>query len=138
MPFRHEVTVRFHDVDRAGIAYFGRVFEYCHEAFEELLAAGGAALGSVFDVESWGGPLVHASADYERPMRLGERLGIEVEVERLGPRSVGFAFVVRGPEGDVRARVRHVHAFVDLETFTPIPVPDRFRRALEAAGLVEA
>ena len=30
MPFARELTVRFHEIDRAGIVYFARVYEYCH------------------------------------------------------------------------------------------------------------
>ncbi|MDP6943925.1 MAG: polyprenyl synthetase family protein [Myxococcota bacterium] len=36
MSFEHRLTVRFYEVDRAGIAFFGRVFEYCHAAYEAL------------------------------------------------------------------------------------------------------
>ena len=38
MSFEHQIVVRFKDVDRAGIAFFGSVFDYSHAAFEELLA----------------------------------------------------------------------------------------------------
>jgi YbgC/YbaW family acyl-CoA thioester hydrolase len=125
MSFRHQTTVRFNEVDRAGIAFFGRVFEYCHEAFEEMMMAGGDALQRCFEEEGWGMPLVHAEADYKRPMRMGERLQIELEVERVGGTSLSFGYRVLGAEGDLRATVRLVHAFVSLEDFRPSPVPER-------------
>ncbi|MGM0578869.1 MAG: acyl-CoA thioesterase [Myxococcota bacterium] len=138
MSFEHEVTVRFHEVDRAGIAFFGRVFEYCHEAFEELLVAADDRLLAVFDTGGWGMPLVHVEADYARPMRMGDRLRVSVGVDRLGERSVTFAFRVVGAEdGALRATVRHVHACVDLERFEGIPVPDRLRDGLTRLGLLE-
>lgn len=138
MAVRHELTVRFNEVDRAGIAFFGRVFEYCHEAFEELLVAGGSSLAAVFDEEGWGMPLVHADADYSKPLRLSERIAVSVEVERLGRTSLTLAFEVRGAtEADLRARVRHVHAFVDMERFEPIPVPTLMIDVLRGAGLLE-
>ena len=37
--FLHRLVVRFHEIDRAGIAYFTRAYEYCHAAFEEMLVA---------------------------------------------------------------------------------------------------
>ena len=84
MAFQHIVTVRFNEVDRAGIAFFGRVYEYCHVVFEELLVAMGNSISNVFDNGKWGMPLVHSHADYKRPMRLGEELTIEVTVPTDG------------------------------------------------------
>lgn len=44
-------------------------------------------------------PLVHAEADYARPMLLGDVLTIELEVERLGEKSVTFAYRIVGADG---------------------------------------
>ena len=138
MAFTYEVTVRFHEVDRAGIAFFGRVFEYAHVAFEELLLSIDPSWTSVFDDLGWGMPLVHADADFERPMRLNERLTVSVAVESIGARSLTFAFTLTGSEdGVVRARARHVHVFVDMERFESIPVPDEMRLGLAGLGLLE-
>lgn len=141
MTFTHEVTVRFNEVDRAGIAFFGRVFEWCHEAYEELFATAGLRIRDMFEKESWAMPLVHAEADYRRPMRLGDRLAIEVRLERLGRRSLSLAYTVRGAEGgapdeDVRATARLVHAFVELDRFAPREVPDKVRDALARMGML--
>ena len=133
MSFEHRLTVRFFEVDRAGIAFFGRVFEYCHAAYEALLMDLGYPLSEVFDNEGWGMPLVHAEADFQRPMRMGEELAIQVAVGRLGKTSVTFDFTVRGAaDGHVRATARHVHACVDMTRFESLEVPERFRAAIEA------
>ena len=132
MSFEHRLIVRFYEVDRAGIAFFGRVFEYCHAAYEALLVARDYPLAEVFDAEDWGMPLVHAEADFQRPMRMGEELAIHVSVGRLGKTSVTFDFTVRGAvDGEVRATARHVHACVDMTRFVPLDVPERLRQALE-------
>ena len=133
--FTHATTVRFQHVDRAGIAFFARAFEYSHEAFEELLAAAG--LSNVFEVEGWGMPLVHADADFRAPMRLGDRLQVQVSVRELGSKSITFAFRIVGADAVLRAEVRHVHAFIDLKTFRPREVPQSFRAALERHGIVQ-
>ena len=139
MSFEHRLTVRFFEVDRAGIAFFGRVFEYCHAAYEALLLAVGYPLAEVFDNEGWGMPLVHGEADFQRPMRMGEELAIEVAIGRLGRTSVTFDFTVRGAaDGEVRATARHVHACVDMDRFEPLAVPERFRAALEAREDLDA
>ncbi len=135
MPFEHVVTVRFHEVDRAGIAFFGRVFEYCHLTFEELVAAADVGISEIFDNRGWGMPLVHTEADFKGPMRLGDRLTVGLEVGHVGKSSIAFAFEVRGSGGELRATAKLVHAFVDLRTFESIEVPELMLDILEGAGL---
>lgn len=135
MSFEHRLTVRFFEVDRAGIAFFGRVFEYCHAAYEALLVAIDYPLTEVFDDEGWGMPLVHAEADFKRPMRMGEELLIKVTVGRLGNTSITLDFAVFGvDDGQLRATCQHVHACVDMKGFAPLQVPDRMRKALQSLG----
>ena len=136
MAFRSEVTVRFFEVDRAGIAFFGRVFEYCHVAFEEMLASAESDLTSVFEEEGWGMPLVHTEADFKSPMRMGERLSVTLNVARIGTRSITFAYEVHGPSGDLKATARLVHSIIDLETFRARTMPERLIRGLDRLRLL--
>ena len=39
MAFEYGLTARFHEVDRVGIVFFGRAYEYAHICFEEVLTA---------------------------------------------------------------------------------------------------
>ena len=133
MSFEHRLTVRFFEVDRAGIAFFGRVFEYCHAAYEALLVSVDYPLAAIFDAEGWGMPLVHAEADFQRPMRLGEELLIRVSVGRLGKTSITLDFEVSGVvDKHVRARAKHVHACVDMDGFASMEIPARLREAFES------
>ena len=136
MAFQHIVTVRFNEVDRAGIAFFGRVYEYCHAVFEELLVAMGYSISNVFDNGKWGMPLVHSHADYKRPMRLGEELTIEVTVPTIGDTSITFDYRVLGPEGDLRCTCQLVHVIVELETFKPREVPEDLLEAVRHFDLM--
>lgn len=123
-------------MDRAGIVYFGRVFEYCHIAYEELMTAIFGGIEGVFSGTDWGMPLVHAEADYKAPMRLDDRLTVELRVERLGAGSVCFGYRVVGAAGSLRATAQLVHAFVDMQRFTKRDVPQAFLDGLVAQGLV--
>ena len=135
MAFEHVVTVRFNEVDRAGIAFFGRVYEYCHTAFEELLMATGSGITDIFERGGWGMPLVHSEADYTKPMRLGERLTIELTVPAIGKTSITFAYRVMGDDGKLRCTCKLVHAIVDFKTFQPRDVPEQLLRAGEDFNL---
>ncbi|MGE0713003.1 MAG: acyl-CoA thioesterase [Planctomycetota bacterium] len=146
-PFVHRLVVRFHEIDRAGIVYFGRVFEYCHVTYEEMLgqaleasleAAEGGALERFFEQSTWLMPLVHAEADYKAPMRLGDALEVELRVERLGRSAVTFGYRVVGAGGRVHATAKLVHACVERGSFAKLLVPGSLVAGLEGLGLVAA
>ena len=134
MAFVRDLTVRFDEIDRAGIVYFADVLKYCHIVFEELLEEVTGGLEAFFQAAEWAMPLVHAEADYQAPNRLGDRLTVALTVERLGTTSVTFAYTVRCGD-EQRATAKLVHAFVDLERFAPIPAPEAFRAGLGRLGL---
>ena len=97
MPFVHPTTIRFSQVDAAGILYFSRAFELCHEA------------------------------DYAAPMRLGDALDVHLGIERVGTSSITVLYRIRSAGGTLHATVRHVHTAVDVATFRSRPLPEPVR-----------
>ncbi len=138
MAFVHHRTARFGDTDPAGIVFFARVFEYAHEAFEDCLQAGDLPLQTMLAQADWAMPLIHAEADYRAPMRLGERLAIEVALASRSETSLTLAFTVRGADdGKTRATVRHVHVAVHRASFAKRAVPTEVLAAFARAGVAE-
>jgi 1,4-dihydroxy-2-naphthoyl-CoA hydrolase len=131
----HEVTVRFHQVDSAGILYFSRAFEFCHEVLEELLQASGFPLNEVLQAREWLMPIVHASSDYKKPMLLGERIRISVLIDHVGESSLSFKYALKGMDGDLRAEINLVHVVLDAATFQSRTVPVEFLEALRSQGV---
>ena len=135
--FVHRLVVRFHEIDRAGIAYFTRAYEYCHAAFEEMLVAAlGVDLERFFSESAWMMPLVHSEADYAAPMRISDRLVVELRVERLGASSITFAYRITGEDGVARAQLRLVHACISRADFRKRPLPESLVEGLKRLGLV--
>ncbi|MGC6417557.1 MAG: acyl-CoA thioesterase [Bradymonadia bacterium] len=136
MIFEYAFTPRFHEVDRAGIIFYGRAFQYAHVCFEEMLTVGFGDFDRVFDDVGVGCPLVHADASFSRPMRRGERLIARLQIERLSARSLTVLVeMVGADDGVLRCAVRQKHAFVRIADFTPCQCPDAFLDGLRRAGL---
>lgn len=133
--FVAELTVRFPDVDAAGIVYFAKAFDYAHLAWEELLRAGGLPLHEAIPGRSWILPLIHAEADYRRPMRFGERLRAEASLADVGGSTVTLRYAIKGAEGELRATVTLVHCAVDKASTRRIALPDEVLDVLGRAGL---
>jgi len=134
--FSSALVVRFGEVDAAGVVYFSRIFDYAHRAYEDMLAAMDLPLNRILKEDGWGMPLVHAEADFSRPMHLGESLVVDVEVAELGERRVSFAFQIRDLSGQSRAEVRCDHAFVDMATFRGRTAPSAFVDGVHRLGLL--
>lgn len=124
------VQVRFGDVDRAGIVYYPRIFDYFHQVFEGFFeervripypdVIGGRMRA--------GFPAVHYEVDFLSPLRYGDRLPVRFTTARIGRTSVTFRYeVLRGRKTLVRALGTTV--CVDMKTFRPMPIPPRLRRA---------
>lgn len=128
MPFSHRTTVRFSQVDAAGILYFSRALELCHEAFEAFLADRGMPLSPQ---QFRGGgvllPIVHAEVDFSAPMRLGDEVEVQVSVGKQGTSSITFSFRLLGHDGALRATAHHVHVATDPATFAAVPLPEAVR-----------
>lgn len=94
------------------------------------------ALAGVFEKARYAIPIVHAEADYLRPLRHGETLHVRLHVKRLGTSSFTLGYAFLGPEGkDVRARVSTVHALVDLHLGRAVPLPTSLRNKLMGYSL---
>lgn len=134
MSFVHHVTVRFYEIDRAGIAFFARFFEYCHAAFEEMQLAAFGDMETALREAPFVMPVVHAEGDYQAPVRLGDRLTVSLDVERLGDTSITFRYAVCGADGSPRATLKLVHAFVDRATWRACAAPPEIVEGLRRVG----
>ena len=122
-------VVRFQDVDAAQIVFYPRVLEYFSDAYVAMLLAGGfdlpgeLALGSLL-------PLVHAEADYLKPLRFGDATHVEVARVRLGETSFTVGYRVRLASGRAAAIGQTVHVCLDRASFRPQAIPERVRAVL--------
>jgi acyl-CoA thioesterase FadM len=131
MIFEHRLRVLFQHCDPAGIAFFGRLFEYSHEAFEELLRARGTPLDEVIRSGA-GAPLVHAEADFFRPLRHGMLVRVQLYRGKLSERSLRLDALLCDEAGALCARVAQVHAGLDLRSGRGAPLPRALAEALES------
>ncbi len=102
-PFRTTRRVDFADTDLAGIVHFANFFRYMEAAEVAFLRARGLSVQMDWDGVPLGFPRVSASCDYVKPARFDEVLEIAVTVDRLGTKSVTYAFEFTR-DGDVLAR----------------------------------
>lgn len=124
--------VRFGHVDPAGIAYFPRIYDYIHEAFEELWEVHvGARYYELLGQQRLGFPLVHSEVDFAHPLRFGDRPLVRVTCFQLGRSSLGLRYEYKLDE-TLCVDARMTTACIDLDTMKSRPIPDDYRQRFEA------
>ena len=129
--YSHNVVIRLHHTDSAGIVFFGHVFTLAHECYEAFLGEH-LPLESIIDSTDFLMPMVHASADYHKPMRLGDKLAIEMTLAKRGNSSFEFTYDFTNERGELCVVVTATHVVTDKATFKSRPIPESVGKALAA------
>ena len=131
--FKASMKVRFSDVDKAGIVYYPRFFHYFHVAFEEFFDSRlGVPYSEVLGTDRVGFPVVGVQTDFSVPITFGDRIEIEVLVDRLGTKSATFLYRLRKVGDDtVRAEARITVACIDMDSFAAQPLTAKYRKLFE-------
>ena len=125
--FVTQLNVRFGDVDPAGIVYFPKIYDYIHEAFEELWDVQiGRRYYHLVGEEQLGFPLVHSEVDFKHPLHFGDRPTVRVTCFKLGRSSLGLRYRIMLDELlCVEALMTTV--CVELGDLESIEIPERYR-----------
>ena len=132
-PFTHRIRVMFHDDDAAGTAYYPRLVDFCHRAYESFF---NDRIGNSYAKVIGGGvgfPTVRFEIDFISPIRHGDTIDISVRVADIGRTSVGLAYEARRGR-TVLFRASNVVVVVDLRTMTKKPLQGAMRRRFVAAA----
>ncbi|MEO7597724.1 MAG: thioesterase family protein [Opitutus sp.] len=125
MPFNYTRTVRFADTDAAGVVFFANYLAFCHEAYEESLAAAGIELQTFFKNTGVVVPISKSEAAYLRPLFPGDKLRISAKPERLSENSFSIQYEIHRVTTveKLAARLRTEHVATSLEKKERVSLP---------------
>ena len=126
----HAFRVALHDTDAAGVLFFAHLFRHAHDAYEGFMADIGWPLDAMIRDRELALPLVHAEADYRRPMSYGQQVQVAVTVADIADGRFSIEYRFTDPEGALLASAHTVHAAVDPTRSRPIPLPPGLAAAL--------
>lgn len=136
--FQRTRRIRFSECDPAGIVFYPQYFVMFNDLMEawvdELVPDGFRGLIIERRV---GMPTVRLEADFRAISRMGDLVTLELEVERLGNKSLNLAWRCLGEDGELRMGAQQTIVFTSLDTHRAIAVPDDFRQALAPAAAVQ-
>jgi len=127
--YEYQTVVRLHFTDAAGVVYFANVFVMAHECYESFLEQDNS-IGSIIEQAEFIIPIVHAEADYRMPLKLSEKVGIEMTLGNMANSSFELDFAFFNESSQVAAKVKTVHAVLQQSTHKPIRIPEFLKTAL--------
>ncbi|MCP5266666.1 MAG: acyl-CoA thioesterase [Burkholderiaceae bacterium] len=130
MKFTREYLVRYAHCDFAGIVFFPQYFVLLNDHVEDWFAELGADFARLHGPMGLAVPTVRLETDFDRPSRIGDRLTISHEIERLGTSSVTLRREARcGDES--RVRVRQTLVCMAQSSARPQPWPESLRENMQ-------
>jgi len=131
--FRIQQPVRHPDVDRAGIVYFPRFYDFFHRALEDFFREEvklpyyelGEKLGIAL-------PVVRIESDFDAPLAHGDLVTVELETEKLGIHALTLRYRVFRPGNPMPAALsRIVLCAIEIPGWRKATIPEQVRRAFE-------
>jgi len=110
--FNYQRRIYLSDTDAAGVVYFAKGLEICHEAYEESLAIAGINLNQMIREGNLALPIVHAEIDFLRPLFCGDRIKINLVTSLVNQSELAIAYQISAIANLervlVKAQTRHV------------------------------
>jgi YbgC/YbaW family acyl-CoA thioester hydrolase len=125
-PFRYAAVARvwFSDTDAQGVVYYGRYMPYFDHARTEYHRHLGLWIGQLV--------MRASTVEYVAPARFDDLLEVYVRMSRIGTTSVTFECAAYRSEDDaLMCTATQTLVSIDAER-RKAPIPDDYRRALEA------
>jgi 1,4-dihydroxy-2-naphthoyl-CoA hydrolase len=131
--FTHVRLVYLADTDAAGVVYFNRLLEICHETYETWLMDRGLSLQTLIQQGQFAIPLIHAEIDFLAPTYCGDRLEISLKIEQVSDQrfTCDYQMQRQFPEPTVLiARAQTQHLCIALPSRQKCALPPDWRRAM--------
>lgn len=119
-------SVSFSDTDMAGVVHFTTILRYVEDAEHAALRQMDVPAIS----KDGGFPKVHVECDYRSPVRFGDEVCVQLELDKISTRSLSWSFVLSVKE-KIAARGKIVTAMVSNKGES-IEIPKEWRDKLES------
>ena len=127
--FQYKRRINFYDCDPAGILFYGRIFQLCHEAYELMIESFNLK-ESYWENENFVAPIIHCESKYRKPLLAGETAEINIKVTNLKDSSFELTYLCKNNKGEVTNNVRTVHVFVSKSDWKKTKISDEVKEGL--------
>ena len=120
--FAYQRTIRLSETDATGVLYFSELLKLAEEVFEVFLLGKKFTINDLIENTPFLMPIVHAEADYAAPLKAGDVVDIELNLDEVGESS--FTLHVRLLKERMEVGVTKItHVVTSKETEKAVPIP---------------
>jgi 1,4-dihydroxy-2-naphthoyl-CoA hydrolase len=125
MVFNYSRRVYLGDTDAAGVVYFAKGMEICHDAYEESLALAGVSLQQILQAGKIILPITHAEIDFLRPLFCGDQLQVSLVADLINQSEFAIAYQIYNANNLdkvlVQAKTQHVCINPEIKKRVDLP-----------------
>jgi 1,4-dihydroxy-2-naphthoyl-CoA hydrolase len=127
--FTYHHRIQLHHTDAYSIIFFANQLQFCHDAFQAMLAHLGFPLPMTRQEVASMLVIVHVESDYQVPVHVGDELVIELRVKKIGTTSLMMNYTLINQYRKQVGTAQTVHVNIDTKTSVKVPLSDGMRRA---------
>ena len=129
--FTSKKRINFYDCDPAGILFYAKLFEISHSVYEEMINSFNLK-NNYWNNEEFVAPIIKTDGAYFKPLRAGETVTINLTVTNRKEYSFELTYEWIDKSGELVAKARTVHVFVDKKKWVKIPIFEDIVKGLES------
>ncbi|SPD75698.1 conserved hypothetical protein [uncultured Desulfobacterium sp.] len=134
--YNYTITIRLHHTDAAGILFYASLFTIAHECYETFLEPE-VTFHSMVNELGLIMPIVHAEADYHKPLRVSDRITIRLSLANMGNSSFSLRYDIYTENNEHAATIKTIHVIRDSTGKNPISLPEKLKQKLRILDQVE-
>ena len=123
--------INFYDCDPAGILFYAKLFEISHSVYEEMINSFKLKKNYWINDE-FVVPIIKTDGAYFKPLRAEAIVTINLTVTNRKENSFELTYEWLDVSGELAAKARTVHVFVNKQKWVKIPIYEDIVRGLES------
>jgi 1,4-dihydroxy-2-naphthoyl-CoA hydrolase len=131
----YNTKIRLFHTDAANLIFFSRIFDIAYECYEEFLEKSGFGVKKIIDDNEINMPVVHAEADYIKPLRIGDKIEIKMSLNSSSKSSFILDFALFNESGEEAAKVEIISVVIAAKSGKSIKIPEKLLKILNSLNI---
>ena len=128
----YNTKIRLFHTDAANLIFFSRIFDIAYECYEEFLEKSDFGVKKIINDNNINMPVVHAEADYIKPLRIGDKIEIRMSLNSSSKSSFILDFALFNESGEKAAKVKTVSVVIEAKSGKSIKIPEKLLKILNS------
>jgi 1,4-dihydroxy-2-naphthoyl-CoA hydrolase len=129
--FIYDTKIRLHHTDAANLIFYSKLFNLAYECYEDFLEINDFSIPKILDEKKILVPVVHAEADYIKPIKIGDKIKIQMSLNKLGNSSYTLIYDFYNNKNNEKvAQAKTIHVLLNYDSYKPEKIPEKLREIL--------